>query len=90
MALHWPKVRWHDVSLSEGGPYESGLLKLNCDKALQQLGWHAALGFQDTVRLTAEWYRTYYERPDAIAALTNAQIDAYTRLAREQGVAWAQ
>ena len=41
MALHWDEVRWQDVSESGAGPYESGLLKLNCDKALHYLRWRA-------------------------------------------------
>jgi CDP-glucose 4,6-dehydratase len=91
MALHWDQVRWKDVSQAyAGGPYESGLLKLNCDKALHYLRWHAVMGFEDTVRMTSEWYRAYYENPAQIASVTNAQIQAYTAIAREQGLAWAQ
>jgi len=90
MAKHWDQVRWKDVSQSATGPYESGLLKLNCDKALHHLQWHAAMGFEDTVRMTAEWYRAYYSQPTQIAATTSAQIEAYSEIARKQGLAWAQ
>jgi CDP-glucose 4,6-dehydratase len=90
MALHWDQVRWQDVSGLSAGPYESGLLKLNCDKALHYLKWHAVMGFEDTVRMTAEWYRAYYHQPTQIAALTDAQIATYTATAKQQGLAWAQ
>jgi CDP-glucose 4,6-dehydratase len=90
MALHWEKVRWQDVSSSVAGPYESGLLKLNCDKSLHYLQWHAVMGFEDTVRMTAEWYRAYYQQPKHIAPTTNAQIAAYTAIAKQHGLAWAQ
>ncbi|MBK9521670.1 MAG: CDP-glucose 4,6-dehydratase [Rhodocyclaceae bacterium] len=90
MALHWEQVRWQDLSGSIAGPYESGLLKLNCDKALHYLHWHAVMGFEDTVRMTAEWYRAYYRQPAAIAATTDAQIAAYTAIAKQHGLAWAQ
>jgi CDP-glucose 4,6-dehydratase len=90
MALHWKQVRWEDVSSSIAGPYESGLLKLNCDKSLHYLEWHAIMGFEDTVRMTAEWYRTYYQQPAQIAPTTNAQIAAYTAIAKQHGLAWAQ
>jgi len=90
MALHWDQVRWRDVSQSSSGPYESGLLKLNCDKALHYLGWHALLDFEETVRLTTEWYRSYYEHPSEIAATTRLQIDAYMTMAKQLGLAWAQ
>lgn len=90
MALHWDQVRWQDVSQSVTGPYESGLLKLNCDKALHYLRWRAVMGFEDTVRMTAEWYGTYYQQPAQIAATTRSQIEAYTAIAKQQGLAWAQ
>jgi CDP-glucose 4,6-dehydratase len=90
MALHWDQVRWEDVSQSVAGPYESGLLKLNCDKALHHLRWHAVMGFEDTVRMTAEWYRAYYQQPARIAATTDSQIEAYTAIARRHGLVWAQ
>jgi CDP-glucose 4,6-dehydratase len=90
MALYWEQVRWQDVSASSVGPYESGLLKLNCDKSLHYLKWHAVMGFEDTVRMTAEWYCAYYEKPALISQITNAQIAAYTAMAKKSGLVWAQ
>jgi CDP-glucose 4,6-dehydratase len=90
MALYWDQVRWQDISGLATGPYESGLLKLNCDKALHFLQWHAVMGFEDTVKLTAEWYRAYYNQPTQIAALTNEQIAIYTAIAKQQRLDWAQ
>ena len=90
MALYWDQVRWQDMSQSVAGPYESGLLKLNCDKALHYLHWHAVMGFEDTVRMTAEWYRAYYQQPAQIAATTAAQIATYTATAKQHGLMWAR
>lgn len=90
MALYWEQVRWNDISGEIGGPYESGLLRLNCDKALHYLRWHSVMGFEDTVRMTAEWYRAYYQQPEQIAEITFAQFAKYTSIAKQQGVAWAQ
>ena len=90
MALHWEKVRWQDISAAIAGPYESGLLKLNCDKSLHYLQWYAVMGFEDTVRMTAEWYRAYYQQSAQIFSTTNAQIAAYTAIAKQHGLAWAQ
>jgi CDP-glucose 4,6-dehydratase len=89
MALYWNKVRWRDVSEAERGPYESGLLKLNCDKALHYLNWHAVMGFEDTVRMTAEWYGTYYQNSSNISDFTINQITDYTRIANQKGLSWA-
>jgi CDP-glucose 4,6-dehydratase len=90
MACYWNQVRWEDVSRSAQGPYESGLLKLNCDKALHQLHWRAAMGFEDTVRMTAQWYGAYYREPSRIAEVTAQQVLEYCEIARLQGLPWAQ
>jgi CDP-glucose 4,6-dehydratase len=90
MAKHWDKVRWEDRSREGAGIHESGLLKLNCDKALHHLRWHAVMGFEDTVRMTAEWYRAYYQMPADIAATSRRQIDDYMEIAKQGGLAWTQ
>lgn len=90
MSLHWDQVRWQDVSGAAVGPYESGLLKLNCDKSLHHLNWFAVMGFEDTVRMTSEWYKVFYQQPERVAAQTILQIEAYTKIAKQQGVSWAQ
>jgi len=80
MSEHWEQVRWEDISTSGEQPYESGLLKLNCDKALHYLSWQSALSFSETVRMTAEWYRSYYENSSTIREVTYAQIREYENL----------
>lgn len=91
MSKHWDQVRYADVSAQYGGPYESGLLKLNCDKALHHLRWRAVWDFDATVRETALWYRRYYERPaQSIADFSLGQIRTYVDAARGQGLAWAK
>jgi len=91
MAKHWDRVRWEDVSSRDGAPYEPGLLKLNCDKALHHLRWRAAWDFEATVRETAIWYRRYYQAPQtSIADFSREQIATYAARAREQGLPWAQ
>lgn len=89
MSEHWDQVRWEDVSVNHDGPYESGLLKLNCDKALYHLGWKAAWGFEDTVRETVLWYKHFYQNPsESIADFSLAQIASYVDTAKSKGVPW--
>ena len=90
MAIYWDQVRWHDESLATLGPYESDLLKLNCDKALHHLNWQACMTFEETVRLTAEWYRIYYQDIPNMAEVTIQQITEYTANAVSKGLAWVQ
>lgn len=90
MSHHWDRVRVEDVSARYGGPHESGLLKLNCDKALHLLQWHAVWDFAATVRETVLWYRSYYEQPGrAITDCSVGQICVYQDAARQQELPWA-
>jgi len=86
MSEYWDQVRWVDVSDNAEQHHESGLLKLNCDKALHQLDWRAVLSFQETVRMTAEWYRSYYENPSKIRDITFSQIKEYETFAQNKGM----
>jgi CDP-glucose 4,6-dehydratase len=54
------------------------------------LRWHAVMDFEDTVRMTAEWYRAFYKLPASIADTTDQQIADYMAIAKQQGLAWAQ
>lgn len=69
---------------------EAGQLKLCCDKALQRLGWHALLSFEETVRMTAEWYREYHAGRCDMSAFLLGQIRAYESMAVERGLPWAK
>lgn len=80
MSKYWDKVNWTDVSKNFDGPYESGLLKLDCDKAMHDLSWKAALDFNETVKLTVEWYKKYYEDSSQSMKVTSEQIDYYESL----------
>ena len=82
MSQYWDQVRWDDVSSGKDDLYESSLLKLNCDKALHHLNWQAVLNFEETVKLTTEWYQSYYNHPQNIREFTISQIKEYSRLAK--------
>ena len=38
------------------------MLKLNCDKALALLDWTSTLKFNETVGMTVNWYKNYYQK----------------------------
>ncbi len=56
---------------------EAGYLKLDIAKAEAGLGWRPILDFEQTVALTADWYRAYAADPGGARALVEAQIAAY-------------
>jgi CDP-glucose 4,6-dehydratase len=89
MQSYWPSSRRAPTNES-AQVYESGLLKLCCDKALQLLGWQPVLNFEETVSFTAEWYRSYYDAQvgKSVLKYTEYQIANYEALAAERGAIW--
>jgi CDP-glucose 4,6-dehydratase len=91
MASYWDSVCWNDVSVSNQGMHEAGLLKLNCDKALFDLEWQPTLEFEDTVRMTAEWYKAHYEyKADSMREFSVSQIEEYTAIAKKKKAVWVE
>ncbi len=90
MEKYWEGVSWKLESDAPPGKPECGLLKLNCEKALQRLGWQATLSFETTVQMTAEWYRAYYSGRSPMTPCTCSQIRSYEQLALEREYKWAQ
>ena len=91
MSNYWGSVRWNDVSNSRQYLHEAGLLKLNCDKALFDLQWRPTLEFIDTVRMTVDWYKYYYQNKEkSIYDFSLNQIKEYNEIAISSKIKWAQ
>ena len=87
MSKYWDQIKWNDVSKNNGEMHEAGLLKLNCDKALADLQWHSILKFEETVKMTVEWYRHYYQnKTKSMYNFTVKQIEEYTHIAESRNV----
>lgn len=84
---HWPGHDWTYQPASIGR--EANLLRLCCDKAAARLRWRAVLDFSTTARLTADWYRAFYDQQADMRALTAEHVQHYTALARERHLEWA-
>jgi CDP-glucose 4,6-dehydratase len=90
MEKYWDHVRWNDVSQSQQHLHEAGLLKLNCDKALFDLNWMPTLQFEETIQMTVQWYKNFYEQnSDSMHDFSVSQIKKYTLLAQERDRGWA-
>lgn len=91
MSKYWDHVRWNDVSDEQNHIPEAGLLKLNCDKALSELNWQPTLKFEETVKMTVEWYKHYYEKGvQSMYDISMSQINEYTELAKNRKLRWAK
>jgi CDP-glucose 4,6-dehydratase len=87
--LYWDNAEYKNKQ-SPLKEKENALLKLNCDKALHLLNWHAALSFEETVKMTAEWYKAYYSDKIDMFLFSINQIEEYYQKATAQGLVWAQ
>ena len=66
------------VEIDKGGAHvhEARLLHLNCDKALQELGWQPRWDFLRTVHETVAWYRSVTQDIPALD-VSRRQIRSY-------------
>ena len=93
LALVWKdRVRPRFVEVEpQDSFHESGLLKLNCDKAQHLLDWVPTLDIDQTIEFTGEWYVQFYR---AIAKdmvdFTDMQINKFQERAIERGYTWAK
>ena len=85
----WGYGSWqHHGAVS--GEKENMLLKLSCDKALHYLGWHSVLSFDETVRLTGEWYKRFYSGGEDMYDYSRRQVEYFVAEAKKQNLSWAE
>ena len=58
---------------------ESNLLKLNSEKAKKLLNWQTKLSTKETLRLTAEWYKSFLLDKNLIETTTINQISFFLK-----------
>ncbi len=74
----WKKVSWK-ILKDKKNFYESNLLKLNCNKAYKLLKWKSILNFNETIKMTGEWYKEFYNSPKNITKFSLEQIKNYEK-----------
>jgi len=90
MSKHWDQVRWEDISKNVNKFHEASLLKLNCDKALFELGWKPTLQFAETIKMTVDWYKECYQNKNkSMYDFSVSQINSYNKLAKTKNISWA-
>ncbi|MCF8340946.1 MAG: CDP-glucose 4,6-dehydratase [Chitinophagaceae bacterium] len=80
-------LKW-DEDKSSIQKYEAKLLKLCCDKALHYLNWKPSLSINENIKMTANWYSTYYEGNIDMYQFTVSQIKYYIDLSQKIGNTW--
>lgn len=67
---------------------EATLLKLNCDKAFNRLNWKPLLSFDETVEMTAAWYKQYYDGHPELYEFSLSQIEYYVEKGFDKKLPW--
>lgn len=57
---HFDEVKV-EVQHNENAPHEAELLLLDASKAKNELGWNPKYNFEDTIKVTATWYKEYHD-----------------------------
>lgn len=66
----------YKISTHSNNPHEAGLLKLDINKALNELNWKPVFNASTAIERTINWYKCYYSGIDAIE-LIQSDIDYY-------------
>ena len=85
----WPGAKAPKIEATNTKP-EAGLLRLDCAKARERLGWEATLDFAETAAFTADWYRRFLEGGERAWTLTTGQIGEYVARARKLNLSWSR
>lgn len=90
MKKHWKNVSYTVDREHILNKKEASLLKLCCDKALSSLSWSPTLNFEETVEMTASWYKNWSEKPASVKDFTTSQIKHFEDLAIKRGIVWTR
>jgi CDP-glucose 4,6-dehydratase len=78
MKKYWKSISWSEKK-DYYEPYESKLLKLDSSKAKKKLKWVPILSFEDTIKQTTIWYKSFYDKKNNIYELSKKQIKDYIK-----------
>lgn len=68
----WGSGRY--VIKGPGDDIESGKLLLDSSKARELLEWTPAFNFEESLKMTVDWYKTFYDKPEDVIRTTESQI----------------
>ena len=77
MKKSWKAVSWTTKKSKNG--IRSKLLKLNSNKAKLKLNWINNLNFKNTIKMTTNWYKNFYEKKENNFEFSIKQIFSYQK-----------
>lgn len=73
---HWGNGSYR-IETNKEAVHEAGLLQLDINKAAEMLNWHPLYNANKAIQETMNWYKSFNEEPQTIAAFTQDQIARY-------------
>ena len=87
---YWNNAGWL-VKKNNSDAKEAALLKLSCDKAVSKLGWKSILSFEETIKITTSWYKSYYEhKNNDMIDFSFKQIKLYEKKGKIEDASWSK
>ncbi len=87
----WQYTKSPEIKINQNNKFfESSLLKLNCDKALMNIGWLPNLNFEQTSLFVSSWYNNFFNQNEDIFNFTLDQINEYCEIAEQKGLIWTK
>jgi CDP-glucose 4,6-dehydratase len=90
MKKYWKNVNYNVDQNHVLNKKEASLLKLSCDKSLSTLDWMPTLTFEETVEMTASWYRNWNDKSIAVKDFSASQIKHFEEHAKQRGMIWTR
>jgi len=84
MKNFWNKVSWKIKKNKNELHYESNLLQLDCSKAKKKLKWRSILTINETIEMTINWYKKFYNNSKDVKNLSITQVKFYEKLMKER------
>ncbi|QDK83095.1 CDP-glucose 4,6-dehydratase [Spirosoma sp. KCTC 42546] len=75
----WGKGNYEPIQ-NNAQPHEAGLLKLDINKTLNELGWKPKYNSTQAIQMSLDWFKCYFEGGKQIADFTKGQIQDYMEL----------
>ncbi len=71
----WGDLNWIDKHGIDSN-HEASLLRLDCSKIRNTIGWHPKMNIEQAINLTVDWTKAYYNKKD-IREISEAHIRTY-------------
>ena len=80
----------YSISRESKSHHEAMTLRLDSSKAFNMLGWKPAYSIHESIKVTTDWYRCYYENRQNIEELSVEQIKQYCMKSKTMNIHWSQ